>query len=816
MAENYTQRPYRLTFEKKTGDEWVYLRRSVRVDCVPDFAEVFFNSIGVCALYVNGEFVECSTSRYPHRVNRHEITDRIKKGVNVFAVMLGASYFHKIAEAEYSERGIRFSRVALLLHCRCGREDAYCSTDGTWKYSFEKAEGWEDPGFDDRQWMNAAASQRVTRKEFENFWITAALWKEKPCLNSAEITRAENVAGEGYGKQVNSSLPGSVEPEHIIENVKAGKPDRDRDVPDYIFSIRIKDGDIVFDKGPYRDKSIVLNKNKSSCILDFGRLVVGYLKVEFDRDISGTLRCEFDYAETVADFTQNAPCGRDIIDKLAIETDLNRSRKWFCVRRRAFRFLKLELRGLSSAVKINKVSLKTSMLPVVNKGWFRCSDSLLNRVWETSRYTLLVNMHQEYESCPRNEMLFFTGDGRIDGLMDYYCFGDGSLMRASVSLQYPADAFGIIQDVHQETGLWDYPAWRVMCIAEYHRYFNDRDFVKRHYPALRNIADWYLEKTDENLLIYQRPVFTENGVNEWTCARNRLGYKTFLNCLFYRTVEEMSFLAGVIGNRRDEKYYGRLCKKVKNAVNTFLWDEKKGVYVDSLYGYIPQDGNVLAVTFGIAGKQRAEKILSTLKTRHWSPYGSAMFDIDMPRDGNLAGKRVISPLMCTYEAQARFENGQPSEALTLIRSCWGTMLKKGAKTFWEFTWNDPDSRWPIPAHAWSGGPAFLLPAYVLGVKPSAPGFRRVEIFPQLGGLEWAEGVVPTPFGLLSVSIKKKGERMEYRFAVPEGAEEVKLVLPECRDVLVNGKRKSMPDEKNRCLYFTKKGTYTVSLSCPGN
>ncbi len=810
MAGNSMERPYWLTFEKRSGDEWIYLRKNVRVDCIPDFSEVCFSSSGISALYINGEFVECATGRYPYRINRHEITGRIRKGVNTVAILLGDSYFYKIAEEEYRQRGIRFYRFALVFHCRCGRKDVYSVTDGTWKYALDKTEGWEKNRFNDSRWTNARALQKVTQKEFQDFWSTPALWKETPRLETVEAVRAEKIAGKDYGKQVSGSLSRTVMPELVIENARAGKPDRDRDVPDYIFSLRMKEGDVVFDKQTYRDSSIVLDSGKPSCILDFGRLVVGYLELEFDGEVTGTLRCEFDYVESIADFLENAPVGREIIEKLSIETALAKSRRWFSFRRRAFRFLKVEMRGLSSPVKIKKISLKTSVLPVLNKGWFSCSDTLLNRIWETSRYTLLVNMHQEYESCPRNEMLFFTGDGRVDGLMDYYCFGDGSLMKASMNLQHPPDAFGLIQDIHQETGLWDYPAWRVICIADYYRYSDDRDFVKRHYRALRGIVDWYMENIDENFLIYQRPIFTQLGINEWTCGRNRLGYKIFLNSLFFKTSEEMAFLAGVLGNRRDEKYYGSLCQKIKKSINSILWNERKSTYVDSLYGYIPQDGNVLAIIFGIAGKERAERILDVLENRHWSSYGSAMFDIDMPRDGNLAGKRVISPVMCAYEAQARFENGQPSEALTLVRRCWGTMLKKGAKTFWEFTWNDPDSRWPIPAHAWSGGPAFLLPAYVLGVRPLTPGFRSMEISPQLGGLEWAKGVVPTPLGLVPVSIKKKDGMIECIFSVPKGIEEVKVVVPRCRELQVNGKKKRISELKDGCLYLNKAGTCTIS------
>jgi hypothetical protein len=43
---------------------------------------------------------------------------------------------------------------------------------------------------------------------------------------------------------------------------------------------------------------------------------------------------------------------------------------------------------------------------------------------------------------------------------------------------------------------------------------------------------------------------------------------------------------------------------------------------------------------------------------------------------------------------------------------------------------------------------------VCGIRPAAPGFRRVRIEPFLGNLEWVEGKMPTPQGEISVLIKQ--------------------------------------------------------------
>ncbi len=56
------------------------------------------------------------------------------------------------------------------------------------------------------------------------------------------------------------------------------------------------------------------------------------------------------------------------------------------------------------------------------------------------------------------------------------------------------------------------------------------------------------------------------------------------------------------------------------------------------------------------------------------------------------------------------------------------------------------------AHGWSTGVTPLLSTYVLGVKPTKPGFLEWAVDPVApDDIAWARGVVPTPYGPLDVS-----------------------------------------------------------------
>jgi hypothetical protein len=53
-------------------------------------------------------------------------------------------------------------------------------------------------------------------------------------------------------------------------------------------------------------------------------------------------------------------------------------------------------------------------------------------------------------------------------------------------------------------------------------------------------------------------------------------------------------------------------------------------------------------------------------------------------------------------------------------------------------------------HAWGASPLYLLGKYYLGVKPTQPGYAAYVVEPDLGGLKWIDGTVPTPQGNIAV------------------------------------------------------------------
>ena len=95
---------------------------------------------------------------------------------------------------------------------------------------------------------------------------------------------------------------------------------------------------------------------------------------------------------------------------------------------------------------------------------------------------------------------------------------------------------------------------------------------------------------------------------------------------------------------------------------------------------------------------------------------------------------------------------------------WHKMIELGLTTFAEK---------PEPArsdcHAWSAHPNFNLLAIVCGIESSAPAFKKVEISPNLGSLNWVKAEMPHPGGIISVEYRKTDtEKLEAVISLPAG------------------------------------------------
>jgi hypothetical protein len=714
-------------FVKREGDEWLTLSKAFTLSAIPTFATVRFDSRGVSAVYINGEYVASNTGRYANRITNAECTSKLKVGENEIRIVLGGHYYQTVEETFYARRKARFQSVAACLEMNLGDSVTNIATDSSWICE-------SDLGITETQCFS-----QVTEAEYDRFWLSAALWKEE-----REISV----------------------PDAILNTVKGYK--------DYVFApkqIYAEPCEVVSTNMERVDNVLVSTVEKSTVLYRFDKIYCGYVELEYEAESDGILEIRFDYTGYPEDIDFGSPRENAVAKRLTVKEPIKAGKhKLTLVRRRACIYMML---CADVKIRLFSVRFRLDMLNHDKLGYFNCSEDIFNQMWETGKYTHHICKHQEYESCPRNEMKYFTGDGILAALIDAYTFGEGDHTISSLSLTEITSNVGLIYDRYMKNiGLTEYPAWRIVQAYNHYLYYNDIYFAKEHFYELKCSLDWMIGKMNASYLIYQYPVLTgafcfANGSTDYSQHPDRLGEKPLLNALFYKSLICMATLADVVGDSHGDGWR-ELAAKVKDAINTHLWSEEKQAYYEPFNAhYIPQDGNALCVLYGIAEGERAKTVLKTLEEKLWTPYGSTI--ISEHDNHQYGGNTVVSPTMNTHEVEARFRMGDGKGALELLRRCWGSMLRRGAKTFWEYADTSEGKRPPYftVCHAWGAGCTYLLSAFVLGIRPLEAGYEKL-LFAPAGSLDSFEGVVPTQKGLVAVKCEgKDGGNKKYTLVLPK-------------------------------------------------
>jgi hypothetical protein len=430
-------------------------------------------------------------------------------------------------------------------------------------------------------------------------------------------------------------------------------------------------------------------------------------------------------------------------------------------------------------------------------GYFLCSDERLNRIWFAGLHTMemctvsparggIDGRHPigrgdwVLVDGAKRDRLIWTGDLGPMGAGTYVGTGNGAAVRDSLSsLAYfqmkngyiPACSPGPLPGRVASGFFGDYTAWWVVCLYQYYLHTGDGETAREYFPQVKRALS-YMRSQCKGGLFRQNP----RNMFEWCFTVVRRGRPSYTNIMYYWALNSASHLAHEIGEESVSAGYVSRAFRLGEGIERALFDEERGVYVDTSSDRerVPQDANSLAIVSGlIYDPGTAAVALDYLKDTMWEEWGSANVDIPYYRftPGIGPHNRRVVPFMNNYEALARFAAGDDDGALELIRRCWGGMVDQEPNTtFWE--WKGPDGgvdgRFASLCHGWSAGATPLLSKYVLGIRPSEPGYRGFKVDPRLGDLEWAEGRVPVPGGFIEARVEKGAGKLNITVDMPAG------------------------------------------------
>ncbi|MFI3293161.1 MAG: alpha-L-rhamnosidase C-terminal domain-containing protein [Rikenellaceae bacterium] len=398
-------------------------------------------------------------------------------------------------------------------------------------------------------------------------------------------------------------------------------------------------------------------------------------------------------------------------------------------------------------------------------GSFSSSNSLLDSIWEISRYTIEATDFLGYYIDGDRERIPYEADAYINQLC-HYCV-DSEYAIGKKSLEY---------FMSHATWPTEWLLHTIMIAYQDYIYTGDTRLISKYYDTLKaktlhelsredglisakseRVTPEYLRKIGfqakakrmEDIVDWPKEAFTKGAMEMGERdSHDMVPINTVVNCFFFNALTQMSELASAVDNKEDSKYFAALSSKVKQTINTKLFDPDKGIYIDGEgSSHSSLHSNMMALAFDIVEEESRQSVTEFVKSRglRCSVYGAQ------------------------YLFEALYKGGEEQYALDLMTNqsdrSWYNMIRIGSTMTleaWDIKYKG-NLDWN---HAWGAAPANLIPRQMWGITPSEVGYHKAMIKPQLADLEHSQISIPTLQGVIRAKYKRDGNRRSYEIYIP--------------------------------------------------
>ena len=415
------------------------------------------------------------------------------------------------------------------------------------------------------------------------------------------------------------------------------------------------------------------------------------------------------------------------------------------------------------------LELITSHFPVELCAQTVTSDEDLNQVLETCVHTLKYCRQTIHLDSPRHcELLACTGDYYIETLMTAYSFGDMRL--AAFDLRRTAELLRYRDGRMFHT---TYSLIWVQMLMDVYRYTGETELLADCEDALTLLLDRFHSYLGENGIIENPPDYMfidwlfPDGISLHHPPK-ALG-QTCLNMFYYGALKTAQKIYGVLGEKAMAARCVLRMEALHKAVYENLYDRERKLFFEGLNTptdarflgvwtmpenvdkrYYRKHANVLAAYFGFFSVEENAKLLERII-----------------EDDSLGG---VQPYFTHFLLEAVYRNGLRERYTRQILERWKEPVRECPKGLAEGFYKPDESYSFDHSHAWGGTPAYSLPQALSGLEILEPGYRKIRLDPTLMGLEKADVQIPTPFGMIELSLRA-GE--EPKVTIPSGIELVK-------------------------------------------
>lgn len=480
--------------------------------------------------------------------------------------------------------------------------------------------------------------------------------------------------------------------------------------------------------------------HQAAILLDFGKEIHGAVKIasgmrESGRPLTLRIRLGESVSEAMSDVAPDHNPNNATNDHAM--RDFTIQSPWLGtveIGNSGFRFVRVDLLDADVDYLLRNVSAISVMIDDPEIGSFNCSDDRLNKIWETGAYTVKLNMQDYLWDGVKRDRLVWLGDLHPEVMTVNNVWGAHDVVKRTLDFakaDTPLPGW--------MNGFSSYSMWWLLINRDFYLHHGDLDYLRSNQDYIRGLTAQLAECVDAN----GEEQMTGVRFLDWPTSEMPDVIHDGLQSLTYMTLKASLQIADWLDDA-EMRSIANECLARMDKFDVKRTDASQAISLGLLAGISRNPG------------ADCSKLLTN-------------------------GINSFSPFYGYYAIEALAQNGETAKAIDMVSDYWGSMIDLGATTFWEdLNYPDtknaarideivPEGKYDIHSqggaycyvglrlslcHGWAAGPTAWLQRYVLGVKPVEPGCKTVEVKPELGNLEFAEGTVPTPKGPLYVKAYK--------------------------------------------------------------
>ena len=191
----------------------------------------------------------------------------------------------------------------------------------------------------------------------------------------------------------------------------------------------------------------------------------------------------------------------------------------------------------------------------------------------------------------------------------------------------------------------DATLWLFIALYEYYEKFEDKTFIKKVLPQLKDIIDWHIKGTRFNIHVTEHGLLYGGEIGyqlTWMDAKigdlvvtPRIGCPVEINALWYNALNIYSYFLAEITNKKDESITELSSKCEASFIKYFLNDKGylNDVVIPTVYtddSLRPNQIYAVSLPFSPLSTKQQQQVLKCVEEALLTPYGLRTLNIDDP------------------------------------------------------------------------------------------------------------------------------------------------------------------------------------------